>query len=39
VKAARSFDLSGYLRSWLAAAPKRGGNLKLEIDIDPQSFL
>ena len=39
VKSARSFDLSGYLRSWLAAAPKRGGNLKLEIDIDPQSFL
>ena len=39
VKSARSFDLSGYLRSWLAAAPKREGNLKLEIDIDPQSFL
>ena len=39
VKSARSFDLSGYLRSWLAAAPKRKGNLKLEIDIDPQSFL
>jgi primosomal protein N' (replication factor Y) len=38
-KAARGFDLSGYLRQWLAAAPKAKGTLKLEIDVDPQSFL
>ena len=39
LKSARGFDLSDYLRHWLAAAPKPRGNLKLEIDVDPQSFL
>ncbi len=39
VKSARGFDLSGYLRDWMAIAPKTKGNLKLEIDVDPQSFL
>jgi primosomal protein N' (replication factor Y) (superfamily II helicase) len=39
VKSPRAFDLSGYLRGWLAAAPKIKGNLKLEVDVDPQSFL
>jgi primosomal protein N' (replication factor Y) (superfamily II helicase) len=39
VKAPRSFDLSAYLRRWLAAAPKRKGNIRLEADVDPQSFL
>ncbi|MBN9580935.1 MAG: primosomal protein N' [Afipia sp.] len=39
VKSARAFDLSGCLRDWLAAAPKTTGSLKLEVDIDPQSFL
>ncbi|CAN5399840.1 primosomal protein N' [soil metagenome] len=39
VKAARTIDLSAYMRGWLAAGPKTKGNLKLEIDIDPQSFL
>ncbi|MCO5132187.1 MAG: primosomal protein N' [Xanthobacteraceae bacterium] len=39
VKAARVVDLSGYLRAWLAGAPKTTGNLKLEVDVDPQSFL
>jgi primosomal protein N' (replication factor Y) (superfamily II helicase) len=39
VKSPRAFDLSGYLRAWLAAAPKAKGNIKLEIDVDPQSFL
>jgi primosomal protein N' (replication factor Y) len=38
-KAARGFDLSAYVRAWIAAAPKPKGNLKREIDIDPQSFL
>ena len=38
VKAPRAFDLSGYLRDWLSAAPKPKGNVKLEVDIDPQSF-
>jgi primosomal protein N' (replication factor Y) len=39
VKSPRGFDLSAYLRDWLAAAPKRGSNIKLEVDVDPQSFL
>lgn len=39
VKSARGFDLSAYMRDWMAAAPKAKGNLKLEVDIDPQSFL
>jgi primosomal protein N' (replication factor Y) len=38
-KSARGVDLSGYLREWLAAGPKTKGNLKLEVDVDPQSFL
>jgi primosomal protein N' (replication factor Y) len=39
MKSRRAFDLSAYLRHWLAAGPKTKGNLKLEVDIDPQSFL
>ncbi|MGC1696166.1 MAG: primosomal protein N', partial [Pseudolabrys sp.] len=38
VKAPRAFDLSAYLRLWLSAAPKPRGNVRLEVDIDPQSF-
>jgi primosomal protein N' (replication factor Y) len=39
VKSPRGFDLSAYLRAWLSAAPKAKGNIKLEVDVDPQSFL
>jgi primosomal protein N' (replication factor Y) (superfamily II helicase) len=39
VKSPRAFDLSGYLREWLARAPQRKGNIKLDVDVDPQSFL
>jgi primosomal protein N' (replication factor Y) len=39
IKAPRAFDLSAYLREWLAAAPKLKGGIKLDIDVDPQSFL
>jgi primosomal protein N' (replication factor Y) len=39
VKSARNFDLPGYLRDWLSIAPKRKGDLKLDVDVDPQSFL
>ncbi len=38
VKSPRNFDLSAYLREWLAAVPKATGTLKLEVDVDPQSF-
>jgi primosomal protein N' (replication factor Y) len=39
VKSARNFDLSAWLRGWLEAAPKRKGDIKLDVDVDPQSFL
>jgi primosomal protein N' (replication factor Y) len=39
VKAPRAYDLSAYVREWLAEGPKPKGSLKLDIDIDPQSFL
>jgi primosomal protein N' (replication factor Y) len=39
VKSPRAFDLSAYLREWLAEAPNPKGSLKLDIDVDPQSFL
>jgi primosomal protein N' (replication factor Y) (superfamily II helicase) len=39
VKAPRAFDLSAYLRDWLARAPKKHGAIKLDVDVDPQSFL
>ncbi len=39
LKAARNYDLSAYLRRLLAKAPKRHGTIKLDIDVDPQSFL
>jgi len=38
-KSQRGFDLSGYVRTWLEAAPKPKGNVRLDVDIDPQSFL
>jgi primosomal protein N' (replication factor Y) len=38
VKSPRPFDLSVYLRDWLAHAPKPRGNVRLEVDVDPQSF-
>jgi len=38
-KSPRAFDLSAYLRQWLAAGPQPKGHIKLEIDVDPQSFL
>src|SRR6516225_7799518 len=39
IKAPRNYDLAAYLRRWLGKAPKRRGPIKLEIDVDPQSFL
>jgi len=39
VKCPRNFDLPAYLRDWLQSAPKRKGDIKLDVDVDPQSFL
>src|SRR5262249_18580889 len=38
VKAARGFDLSDYLRQWLAAGPKTKGNPKLGFVVNRESF-
>jgi primosomal protein N' (replication factor Y) len=38
-KSSRNFALSDYLRAWLANAPKQKAGVRLEVDIDPQSFL
>ena len=34
----KDFDLSGYVRFWLENAPAGKGSLKVQVDIDPQSF-
>jgi len=39
VHAPRSTDVQAYLRDWLAAAPTPRGSLRVQVDIDPQSFL
>jgi primosomal protein N' (replication factor Y) (superfamily II helicase) len=39
VKSPRGFDLSGYLRAWIADVPKVKGDIRLEVDVDPQNFL
>ncbi len=38
VKAPRDFNLSAYLRDWLSGAPKARGSVKMQVDVDPQSF-
>ncbi|WP_244266894.1 primosomal protein N' [Polycladidibacter stylochi] len=35
----RSFNLQGFLRQWLANAPQPRGGVRVQIDVDPQSFL
>ncbi|MBN9308923.1 primosomal protein N' [Devosia sp.] len=35
----KDFALSGYVRFWLDHGPKAPGNLRVQVDIDPQSFL
>jgi primosomal protein N' (replication factor Y) len=39
VKAARDADLQAYLRHWLGSSPPPRGSLKLNVDIDPYSFM
>jgi len=39
VQAPRAVDLQGFLRDWLAEAPAVRGSLRVQVDIDPQSFL
>jgi primosomal protein N' (replication factor Y) len=39
VRAARGFDMQSYLRRWMADAPPATGSVRVQIDVDPQSFL
>ena len=39
VQAARNADVQAYIRAWLAALPGPKGNVRVQVDIDPQSFL
>ena len=39
VMASRAVDLQGFLRAVLAAGPKPRGDLRVDIDVEPQSFL
>ena len=39
VKTEREVDLQAYLRAWMARSPKARGNVRVAIDVDPQSFL
>lgn len=35
----KDFDLSGYVRFWLQSAEKPKGDLKIQVDIDPMTFM
>lgn len=35
----KDFDLSGYMRFWLAGAERAKGDTKVQVDIDPVSFM
>jgi primosomal protein N' (replication factor Y) (superfamily II helicase) len=39
VQAPRTADLQSWLRAWLAAAPAQRGGIRVQVDVDPQSFL
>ncbi len=39
VRSQRNLHIQHYVRAWLAVAPKPRGSVRLQIDVDPQSFL
>ncbi len=39
VKTERAFDVQAYLRDWLTRAPRPRGQIRVQIDVDPHSFL
>ncbi len=39
VKTAREVNLQDYLRDWLKSAPRAKGSVRVQVDVDPQSFL
>ena len=39
VQAQRNIDLQNWVRGWFAVAPKERGGVRVQVDIDPQSFM
>jgi primosomal protein N' (replication factor Y) len=39
VKTAREVNLQDYLRAWLKSGPRPKGSVRVQVDVDPQSFL
>ncbi|MEE9314370.1 MAG: primosomal protein N' [Rhizobiaceae bacterium] len=39
IHAPRKFNVQGFIRAWMKQAPKERGSLRVQIDVDPQSFL
>ena len=39
VHAPRQFDVQSYIRGWIESGPKERGQIRVQIDVDPQSFL
>jgi primosomal protein N' (replication factor Y) len=39
VSSPRNFDLSHYVREWISSGPPARGSVRVQIDVDPQSFL
>ncbi len=39
VMSPRNFELSRYVREWLDGTPPPRGSVRLQVDVDPQSFL
>jgi primosomal protein N' (replication factor Y) len=39
VKAPREQDIQGFMRAWLASLPKLPTDIRVQVDIDPHSFL
>lgn len=39
IHAQRSFDLQNWMRGWFLTAPKPRGSVRVQIDVDPQSFV
>jgi len=39
IHAPRQFDVQAFVREWMLQGPKERGSLRVQIDVDPQSFL
>lgn len=39
IQTGKGTDLQKWLRQWMEVAPKTRGSIRIQIDVDPQSFL